>query len=64
MTPLVAIADIVLPRTDAGAGMQVIVVILLTAIVAIAARRERALVTLAIGVGMVVLGLMGMRALH
>lgn len=64
MTPLIAIGDILLPRTDAAAGVQVLVVVALTALGVVAVRRERALVTLVIGVGMVVLGLMGMRALH
>lgn len=64
MTPLIAIGDILLPRTDAAVGVQVLVVVALTALGVVAVRRERALVTLVIGVGMVVLGLMGMRALH
>ena len=59
-----AIGEILLPRTDAGAGVQVLVVIALTAVAAVLVRRERSLVTLVIGVGMVVLGFIGMRALH
>lgn len=55
---------ILLPHTDAGAGMQVVIVIFLTLVVATMVRRERSLVMLSIGSGMVVLGLMGMRALH
>jgi len=56
--------EILLPRTDAGAGAQVIAVVLLTVVVATLVRRERSLVMLSIGVGMVVLGFIGMRALH
>ena len=41
-----------------------LIVVALTALGVVAVRRERALVTLVMGVGMVVLGLMGMRALH
>ena len=64
MTPSVAIGEIPLPRTDAGAGMQVLLVITITAVAAIALRRERSLVTLVFGVGMVMLGFIGIRALH
>jgi len=64
VTAALAVGEILLPRTDAGAFVQVLVVIALTAVAAVAVRRERSLVTLVIGVGMVVLGLIGMRALH
>ena len=64
MTAALAVGEILLPRTDAGAGLQALIVIALTAVAAVAVRRERSLVTLVIGVGMVVLGLIGMRALH
>lgn len=56
--------EILLPRTDAGAGVQVIAVVVALIVVAVLVRRERALVTLVVGVGFVVLGLIGMRALH
>lgn len=56
--------EILLPRTDAGAGAQVIAVVVALIVVAVLVRRERALVTLVVGVGFVVLGLIGMRALH
>jgi hypothetical protein len=56
--------EILLPRTDAGAGAQVIFVVVAMIMAGVLVRRERALVTLVVGVGLVVLGLMGMRALH
>lgn len=56
--------ELLLPRTDAGAGVQVLVTIALTVGIAVLVRRERSLVMLATGVGMVVLGFMGLRALH
>lgn len=56
--------EILLPRTDAGAGAQVFAVVVAMIIVGGLVHRERALVTLVVGVGFVVLGLMGMRALH
>jgi len=56
--------EILLPRTDAGAGAQVIVVVLSTVVLATLVRRERSFVMLTIGVGMVVLGFMAMRTLH
>ena len=56
--------ELLLPRTDAGGGVQAIVVILLMVTVAVLLRRERSLVTLTIGIGMVVLGVMGLRTLH
>jgi len=59
-----ATSELLLPRTDAGALAQVIGVVVLLATVALAVRRERSLVTLAVGVGMVVLGAMGLRTLH
>lgn len=56
--------EMLLPRTDAGAFAQVIGVIAVTAIVVVLVRRERSLVLLATGAGMVLLGVMGLRTLH
>jgi len=56
--------EVLLPRTDAGALAQVVGVVAATVFVAVLVRRERSLVTLAIGTGMVLLGFMGMRTLH
>ena len=56
--------EILLPRTDTGALVQVFVVALLTFVGVWLARRERALVLLVIGVGTVLVGLMGLRTLH
>ena len=64
MTPSFAVNELLLPRTDAGAGVQVIAVVLLATVVAVSVRQERSLVLLTFGVAAVVLGLMGMRALH
>ena len=55
--------EVLLPRTDAGALAQVIGVIAVTVVVALLVRRERSLVMLTVGIGMVVLGVMGLRAL-
>lgn len=56
--------EVLLPRTDAGAFAQVIGVIAVTLVVAFLVRRERSLVMLAVGAGMVLLGVMGLRTLH
>ncbi len=56
--------EVLLPRTDAGALAQVIGVIAVTLIVVVLVRRERSLVLLATGAGMVLLGVMGLRTLH
>jgi hypothetical protein len=56
--------EMLLPRTDAGALAQVIGVIAVTVIVVVLVRRERSLVLLATGAGMVLLGVMGLRTLH
>jgi hypothetical protein len=56
--------EVLLPRTDAGALAQVIGVIVVTVIVVVLVRRERSLVLLATGAGMVLLGVMGLRTLH
>lgn len=58
------IRDVLLPDTDLAAGVQAIIVILLTVIVIGLVRKERALVLLAVGVGIFLLSMMGLRALH
>jgi len=58
------IRDVLLPDTDMAAGVQAIVVILLTIIVVALVRKERALVLLAVGVGVFLLAMMGLRSLH
>ena len=58
------IRDVLLPDTDLAAGVQAIVVILLTIIVVGLVRKERALVLLAVGVGVFLLSMMGLRLLH
>lgn len=56
--------DVLLPRTDAGVLAQVLIVVALTVLGVVVARRERAVVLLVVGVGVVVLGVMGVRGLH
>ena len=56
--------DVLLPRTDGGVLAQVVLVLVLMAVTVVLAWRERSLVTLALGVGIFVLGLIGVRALH
>ena len=56
--------DILLPPTDRDVLVQLIVVLATMAVVTTLVRRERALVLLSVGFFFVVLGLMGMRALH
>ncbi|MDW3213702.1 MAG: hypothetical protein R8G01_06895 [Ilumatobacteraceae bacterium] len=60
---IVTVRDL-LPASDRAAALQVAVMLAATAGAAWLPRRERALVLLAVGVGMVVLGLMAMRTLH
>ncbi|MEX2625900.1 MAG: hypothetical protein WD225_03390 [Ilumatobacteraceae bacterium] len=56
--------DLLLPRTDAGVLAQVLIVVVLTVLGVVVARRERAVVLLVVGVGVVLLGMMGVRGLH
>ena len=56
--------EVLVPRTDAGAAAQVVATVVITMTIAILVRRERALVVLALGLGAVVLGAMGLRTLH
>ncbi len=56
--------EILLPRTDQGVLVQLLLVIAVMVVVIVLVRRERSLVTLAVGVSLVVLGLMGVRGLH
>lgn len=58
------IHDLLLPRSDRTALVQVIVVAAVFATAAWFARGERAVLQLVVGVGLVVLGLMAMRTLH
>ena len=58
------IRDILLPRSDRTALIQVIVVFSVWIVAIWLARRERAVMQLVIGLGMVVLALMAMRTLH
>ena len=62
--PVAVIHDLLLPRSDRTALVQVIVVVIAFSIGAWFARGERAVLQLVIGVGLVVLGLMAMRTLH
>lgn len=52
------------PQTDGGVVAQVIITLAIVAGLVWAVRREKALVQLVLGVGMVVLAWYGLRALH
>lgn len=56
--------DVLMPRTDRGVLVQLLLVIAAVVVVGVLVRRERSLVTLTIGIGLVIVGLMGVRALH
>ncbi len=56
--------DVLFPSTDAGVVGQVLGVLAVTVAVVWFVRRERALVTLVVGVSLVLLGFFGLRALH
>ncbi len=56
--------DILLPGSDRVALIQVLVVLAIIAIATYLVRRERALVTFTIGLGMTTLGVMALRTLH
>jgi hypothetical protein len=56
--------DILLPRSDRTALIQVIVVASVWLVAIWLSRRERAVLQLTIGLGLVVLALMAMRTLH
>jgi len=60
----VSIGELWSPQTDAGVVVQVLVTIALTAVALWLVRRERALVQLVLGIGMVVLAWYGVRAIH
>jgi hypothetical protein len=64
VSTLFASSELLLPRTDAGALAQVIGVIVVMVVVALLVRRERSLVMLTVGAGVVLLGVMGLRTLH
>ncbi len=52
------------PHTDAGVVVQVLITVAIVAVLVWVVRKERALVQLVVGVGMVVLAWYGLRALH
>ena len=56
--------DVLFPATDAGVIGQILGVLAVTIAVVRLVRRERALVTLIIGVSLVLLGFFGLRGLH
>lgn len=58
------IGDLWSPHTDAGVVAQVIITLLAVGALCWLTRREKALVQLVIGVGMVVLAWYGIRAIH
>lgn len=58
------LVEILLPRTDAGVLAQLVTLAVAVLIVSLLMRRERELLLLTWGVGLVLLGGMGLRALH
>lgn len=57
-------SDLALPSTDRGALTQAVIVLFAAATVVTMVRRERSLVLLTVGIAAVLMGLMGLRALH
>ena len=58
------VRDVLLPASDRTALIQVVVVFAATVLVTFLVRKERSLMLLSVGVGLVVLALMAMRTLH
>ena len=58
------VRDVLLPATDRAVAIQLVVVLVVIAAALWFVRRERALVELVLGLGLVLVGLMGVRALH
>lgn len=56
--------DVLLPATDRAVAIQLLTVLVVIGVALWFVRRERALVELTVGVGLVLVGLMGIRALH
>jgi hypothetical protein len=56
--------ELFFPRTDDGVLLQLVLVMFVVSTVVVLVRRERSLMTLTVGVGLVVVGLMGLRAVH
>ena len=56
--------DVLFPATDAGVIGQILGVLAVTIAAVWLVRRERALVTLVIGVSLVLIGFFGVRGLH
>ncbi len=62
--PASAIGDLWSPQTDAGVVAQVFITLLVIGVVVWFVRREKALVQLVVGIGMVVLAWYGFRTIH
>lgn len=62
--PVFAIGDLWSPQTDAGVLAQVIITLVVIGVLIWFVRREKALVQLVVGVGMVVLAWYGFRTIH
>lgn len=58
------VRDVLLPASDRAVAIQLVVVLALVAVALRCVRREPALVELVLGLGLVIVGLMGVRALH
>lgn len=58
------LVEVLLPRTDAGVLAQLVTLVVAVLVVSLLVRREHALLLLTWGIGLVLLGGMGLRALH
>ncbi|HEV2071424.1 MAG TPA: hypothetical protein VGR26_16675 [Acidimicrobiales bacterium] len=64
MTVRASLLELLLPRRDAGAGIQVVVAVALFSAAAVAARHNRDLLWLVAGLGTVTFAWFGLRTLH
>jgi hypothetical protein len=62
--PASAIGDLWSPQTDGGVVAQIIITLLVIGLAVWFVRREKALVQLVVGIGMVVLAWYGFRTIH
>ena len=64
MTVRASLLELLLPRTDAGAGIQVAVALALFSAATVAVRHNRDLLRLVVGPGAVTVAWFGLRTLH
>lgn len=56
--------DVLLPSTDGGVAVQLVLLVVFTGVGAYLTRRNRDLRILVVGVAVLILGLMAVRAIH